>query len=216
MLLVDFHVPHPVGFDVERDRPAVGGEVEVIRGQVFAGVGIVATAVPLRGAVHVAGQQLIGALEHQVFEVVRQARLIFFFIARTDFVRHHRRDDRRAFDGQQVHLQTVRQRLAANVLEQVFRRDDETRRLGGRNRYREENSHEQRRVGRETSLHFASLKTIREREVFSTVAPIGTIVTTRIVRKFATRRFDVEFAGRNETNRAMVRPVRSRSIVPTD
>jgi hypothetical protein len=71
VLGVDADVAHPVGLDLQRGFPAVGREVEVIDGAILVGVGVVRAAVAKRGAVHIARQQLLGALEHQVFEVVR-------------------------------------------------------------------------------------------------------------------------------------------------
>ena len=59
------------GLDFQGGLPAVGGEIEVEIREVFRRVCVVGAAVSLRGAVNVAGLDLIGPLEHEMFEVVR-------------------------------------------------------------------------------------------------------------------------------------------------
>jgi hypothetical protein len=55
VLLVNPEVAHPVGLDLERPLPAVGGEVEVEDGHVLGRGGVVLPAVALGHAVDVAG-----------------------------------------------------------------------------------------------------------------------------------------------------------------
>ena len=122
MLGVDAEIAHPVGLDVQGGLPAVGGEVEVVDRHVLAGPGVVVPAVALGEAVDVAGHQLFGSLEHQVFEVVRQAGLGQFLVRRADAVADHRGDHRRTGDRLEEHPQSVRQRFLPDPL---------VKRLGG-------------------------------------------------------------------------------------
>ena len=61
------------------------------------------------------GIELVGALEHEVFEVVRQAGLVHVLVAAADLVGDHRGDDGRALHRQQVNAQTIIERVSLQV-----------------------------------------------------------------------------------------------------
>ncbi len=119
VLLVDPQVAHAVGLDLQGDLPAVGGEVEMEDGIVGVGVGVVGAAVTLCDLVDVPGHDLVGALEHQVFEVVRQAGAVQFLVGGPDLVGHHRGHDAGAGHGRMPSyraLAALRARFSTSAL----------------------------------------------------------------------------------------------------
>ena len=73
---VDAKVADTVGLNFQSLFPAVGCEIEMEGGHILRGESIVCTPVFQSGAVNVSRHQLVGALEHEVFEVMGQASLV--------------------------------------------------------------------------------------------------------------------------------------------
>ncbi len=127
VLRIDPEILHPVGLDGQRQLPPVGRKVEVKDREVFGRVGVVLAAVGERDVVDLARHDLVGSLEHQMFEIVRQASVVQLFVSRADAVGHHRGDDGRARDRIEIDVQSVGQHLGADVVVERVRCFDRDR-----------------------------------------------------------------------------------------
>ena len=74
-----------VGLHVQHQLERAGGEPVGVDGVVFGGVGVVVAAVFLHFVVELAGAVFLGAVEHHVFEEVRDAGDAGAFVAGADF-----------------------------------------------------------------------------------------------------------------------------------
>ena len=89
VILADAQVGHPVGLHLHHQRQAVRGDALEIGGVVIAGEGVVHAAIGGHGLGQLARLQFFGALEHQVFQVMRDPRLAGRLVRRSDPVPNH-------------------------------------------------------------------------------------------------------------------------------
>ena len=108
---------------------------------------------PMRGdhVREVAGRIFRRALEHQMFEKMRQPRLARRLVGGADFVPDHVGDDRRAVVGNDDEFQTVRQREVGDI----------GGRLVGGEHGRSESRREQRAAAMQSGLHCHVIQTLR-------------------------------------------------------
>jgi hypothetical protein len=85
-------IAHAVCLELHHQAETVGGDTLEIAGVVPGGEGVVGAAVVLDDAGKCAAFDVIGALEHQVFEEMRHARLTGRFVGRTGAVPDHVHD----------------------------------------------------------------------------------------------------------------------------
>ncbi|MBI4863473.1 MAG: hypothetical protein HY815_24895 [Candidatus Riflebacteria bacterium] len=100
---------HPVGLDLQRPVPPVGGELEVVGREIVAGGGVVSTAQLLGDLVDLAFLVPVRALEHHVLEEVGEAGLGRRLVHGPDPVPELGRHDRRGLPVQGEHPHPVRQ-----------------------------------------------------------------------------------------------------------
>ena len=105
-----------------------------IAGVVGRGEGVLVAADPQHGLGKLAGRMLAGALEHQMFEKMREPRFAGRLVGGADLVPDHLRDDRRAVIRDHHDLQAIVEREAGRRLgghrglgEGAGRRDSERR-----------------------------------------------------------------------------------------
>jgi hypothetical protein len=106
---------HPVALDGERLLPAIGGEREVVGGEIVAGEGVVAAAEALGPAVDLARTVTRRPLEHHVLEEVRRAALAGTFVAPADAIEQDGSHDRRLAIGDQADLEPAREMQAFHL-----------------------------------------------------------------------------------------------------
>ena len=88
-------VAHPVGFHAHHQVEPVGGDALEIGGVIGRGEGVVVAAVLRDDPAELAVRQLVGRLEHQMLEEMRDARLPRRLVGRSDPVPDHVGDHRR-------------------------------------------------------------------------------------------------------------------------
>ncbi len=140
VVLADAEIGHPVRLHPHDKRQAVGGDALEVGGEVVAGEGVVGPAVGGHRPGQLARRQRFGALEHQVFQVMREPGLARHLVGRPDPVPHHLHHDRRAVILDHHRLQAVVEREAADARRHLGRdrrrgqqrRDQRERRRGKR------------------------------------------------------------------------------------
>ena len=115
VVLADAQVRHPVGFHAHDQVQPVRGDALEIGGEVVRGEGIVHAAVGRDRLRQLSGVQLLGALEHQVFQVMRQPGLAGHLVGRADLVPQHLDHDRRAVILDHHGLEPVAEREVADA-----------------------------------------------------------------------------------------------------
>ena len=113
-LRVEREVRHAVALEVEDRLQRAGREPVGVDGQVVAGAGVVAAARGFHDAVELARCAPAGAVEHHVFEVMRQPGDARVFVAAADLVEGVVARVRDVVVGPDHDLQPVRQRLAGD------------------------------------------------------------------------------------------------------
>ncbi len=103
-------VDHAVGLHLHHERQAVFRDHLEIGGEVVAGEGVVLPAVARHDARELAGLDFLRALEHQVFEEMRDAGLARRLVGRADLVPDHMGDDGGAVIGDHQHVHAVGKR----------------------------------------------------------------------------------------------------------
>ncbi len=96
VLVRQTQVAHPVGFHLHHQIKPVGGDALEVGGVIPRGEGIVVAALRLDQGGKAAGFDLVGALEHQVFKEVRNARMPRRFVSGPNPVPDHVHNHRRA------------------------------------------------------------------------------------------------------------------------
>ena len=120
---VDAQVTDAIGFDLQGFFPAVGGEIEVIGRHIFRGKRFVGTAIFQRDAIDIARHQAVGALEHQVLEVVRQACLVQVLISSPHIENQHGGHRGGPWHRHQGHSQAILQAMGLHPVVQAQGRD---------------------------------------------------------------------------------------------
>ena len=115
VILADAKIGHPVRLHPHDQRQAVGGDTLEVGGEVVAGKGVVGPAIRGHGLGQFARRQRVGALEHQVFQIVGKAGLARHLVGGSDPVPDHLHDDRGAVILDHHRLQAVVQREAADA-----------------------------------------------------------------------------------------------------
>ena len=110
LLLGQAQVRHAIGFHVHHGAEPLLGDALVIGGDVVAGERVVLAAEARNDLGEFADRDLVGRLEHQMLEEVRDAGDAFRLIGRSDLVPDHVRDDGRAVVGDHDHLHAVGER----------------------------------------------------------------------------------------------------------
>src|SRR5262249_5378266 len=106
---------HTISFDVKRDFPPVGCEIEVIRGEIMRRERVVRTAILERQEIDFPFLETLSTFEQHVFEKVRFAGMAKFFVSRTHLIPDHVRDNRRSMHFLRQDDQTVREDRTANI-----------------------------------------------------------------------------------------------------
>ena len=114
-LLGQHQVGHPVGLELHQRLQVLARDPLVVAGVVVGGEGVLLAADGGHGLRELAGRVLGGALEHQVFEEMRDAGLAGRLVGGADLVPDHVGDDRRAPVRDHHDFQPVRQREVADV-----------------------------------------------------------------------------------------------------
>ena len=106
--LVEDEVLHPLGLERRRGpaAPAPAATVAVV-GPVDPGRGVGLAADRLEQAVELAGAEVLGLVEHEVLEEVRDAGAAVALVARADAEPGLEGDDRRGVVGQEQHQEAV-------------------------------------------------------------------------------------------------------------
>ena len=108
-------IGHAVGFHPHHQRQAVLGDALEIGGRVMGGEGVVLAAIAGDDLGKFAGRDLFGALEHEMFEEMRDAGFALRLVGGSDLVPHHLRDHRRAPVGDDDDLHAVRKRRMSDI-----------------------------------------------------------------------------------------------------
>jgi len=88
ILLAERQIGHAVGFHLHHQGKAVGGDVLEIAGVILAGKRVVAAAVAGDDLGKLADPNVVGALEHEMFEHVGDARFARWLIRRAGAIPH--------------------------------------------------------------------------------------------------------------------------------
>ena len=108
-------IGHAVGLHPHDQRqPVLGDALEVGR-RVMGGEGVVLAAIAGDELGKLARRDLFGALEHQMFEEMRDAGFALRLVGGPDLVPHHLRDNRRAAVGDDDHLHAVGKRCVGHI-----------------------------------------------------------------------------------------------------
>ena len=107
VILGETQILHAVGFHPHDERQPVAGHTLEIGGDIVIGEGVVLAAVLGDDLGELPGRDLVGALEHQMFEEVGDARGTRRLVGGADLVPDHLRHDRRAMIRDHQHLQAV-------------------------------------------------------------------------------------------------------------
>ncbi len=107
LFFVEPQVDHAVGFHLHHLAEAVLGDALEIGGRVVAGEGVVLAAEAADDLGELADRDLVGRLEHQMFEEMGDAGFAAHLVGGADPVPDHVGDDRRAVVGNDDDLHAV-------------------------------------------------------------------------------------------------------------
>ena len=114
-LVGEHQAGHAVGLEFHHGLELLARHALVIAGVVVRGEGVFLAADARRRLREPAGRILRGALEHQVFEEMREAGFARRLVGGADLVPDHVGDDRRAVVGNDDQLEPVRQREVGDL-----------------------------------------------------------------------------------------------------
>ena len=115
-------VLHAIGFEIHHEIELILGDALVVAGVIAGGEGIAVAAIDADQPVQFAGGIFGRALEHQMFEEMRDARLAHRLIGGAHLVIDHVGDDRGAMIGNDDDLHAVGEREGGNILDDRFGR----------------------------------------------------------------------------------------------
>ena len=115
VLVLEDEAGHAVGLEFHHLRQLLARHALEIAGVIGRGEGVLVAADPQHGLGEFAGRMLAGALEHQMFEEMREPGFARRLVGRADLVPDHLRDDRGAVIGDHHHLQAVAEREAGGT-----------------------------------------------------------------------------------------------------
>ena len=109
VLVLEDEAGHAVGLELHHQRQLLARDALEVAGVVVRGEGVLVAADLQHGLRELAGRMLRGALEHQMFEEMRESRFAGRLVGRADLVPDHLRHDRRAMILDHHDLKPVRQ-----------------------------------------------------------------------------------------------------------
>ena len=109
-LVGEFQIGHAVGFHLHDERQPVFGDGLKISREIIIGESIVTPAIARNRLGEFTGRELVRALEHQMFEKMRQPRLARHFVCRANAIPDHMGHNRRTVIRNNQNLHPVGQR----------------------------------------------------------------------------------------------------------